>query len=668
MSKLSIRIDKLTNFLRNNYTSLDISSNHEFSSLVKELSSETSNFDIECELIYRTLLDELLVITTIDKILESNSNIMNLLNFSIKCAEYDGHLPKIPYLLIEDLVESQTILNAEKIWTIVELLQPKLIQPALFLKGNLILLRLCNSLLRKLSKSCKPEFCGRILMFLSAVFPISERSAVNLNSKVNTSNVTLFETLSIFLSEIDNDSNNDPRNDSNVMQLNEDKDVKIEQVSINEDIKIDDNVKSNDNKDYELYKMFWELQSYMSTENKDYSTLSFWNLFLSNANSVLEMFEGIKYSDNEIQQAKNRREKMISSSISIPFDNNKAGIKNIINNKENYMGCKFLTSSKLFLLQIRDPELCQQVCAQILFFSRFIKERTPSFVTSEILPTIVVNTSVVTGPSKGGKSKELPSSSSLPSLTINEIRAQLHTLEKRSISLIDKTPNGDIFSSIIKRLLQREGNWLRWKSKGCLAFEQVNSNINSIIKENIDDSNGATRKRPLSKKPTLYYFGHSDLQVKECARKMSESVPSYNDHIIDYIDAEDPESGIEAMYHPKLDHVYCWKARRLLASSKLNVFEYMLDGDISKGLKIINGMSCNDNDDQNDDNKINEDKDDENKEKDYEINNDSDVIEVNTYDMTVDASNSMDSVNNNDISETNDDSVFENKIDSADNN
>jgi hypothetical protein len=33
-------------------------------------------------------------------------------------------------------------------------------------------------------RSCNPEFCGRVLMFLAAIYPISERSAVNFAGKV----------------------------------------------------------------------------------------------------------------------------------------------------------------------------------------------------------------------------------------------------------------------------------------------------------------------------------------------------------------------------------------------------------------------------------------------------------------------------------------------------
>ena len=52
-------------------------------------------------------------------------------------------------------------------------------------KGNaLILLRTLNDLLRRLSKMGSTTiFCGRILTFLSGVFPLGERSGVNLRGE-----------------------------------------------------------------------------------------------------------------------------------------------------------------------------------------------------------------------------------------------------------------------------------------------------------------------------------------------------------------------------------------------------------------------------------------------------------------------------------------------------
>lgn len=54
-------------------------------------------------------------------------------------------------------------------------------------KGKgLILLRMCNELLRRLSKETSTVFCGRILMFLANSFPLGERSGVNLRGDFNT--------------------------------------------------------------------------------------------------------------------------------------------------------------------------------------------------------------------------------------------------------------------------------------------------------------------------------------------------------------------------------------------------------------------------------------------------------------------------------------------------
>ena len=56
-------------------------------------------------------------------------------------------------------------------------------------------------------------------------------------------------------------------------------------------------------------------------------------------------------------------------------------INNIVDNSinknddyiEQYFGCKYLTSSELLSLQIRDPFFRQQLCAQILFYVNFLR-------------------------------------------------------------------------------------------------------------------------------------------------------------------------------------------------------------------------------------------------------------------------------------------------------
>lgn len=105
---------------------------------------------------------------------------IELLRFSIEFGkighEMSPNIGKIPFLLIFDMLERETISVAERVWTVVEELADNLTTPALFSKGGAIchcchnlfyvnnrfigkmtVLRFCNALLRRLSKSCNTE-------------------------------------------------------------------------------------------------------------------------------------------------------------------------------------------------------------------------------------------------------------------------------------------------------------------------------------------------------------------------------------------------------------------------------------------------------------------------------------------------------------------------------
>ncbi len=51
---------------------------------------------------------------------------------------------------------------------------------------------MCNDLLRRLSKSQNTLFCGRIQLFLARLFPLSEKSGLNLMSQFNLDNFTIY--------------------------------------------------------------------------------------------------------------------------------------------------------------------------------------------------------------------------------------------------------------------------------------------------------------------------------------------------------------------------------------------------------------------------------------------------------------------------------------------
>ena len=90
-----------------------------------------------------------------------------------------------PFIVLQDLLETQTIASCSHIFSWIEARAERLTEGMVPQKGKaLILLRTLNDLLRRLSKmGTTTIFCGRILTFLSGVFPLGERSGVNLRGE-----------------------------------------------------------------------------------------------------------------------------------------------------------------------------------------------------------------------------------------------------------------------------------------------------------------------------------------------------------------------------------------------------------------------------------------------------------------------------------------------------
>ena len=55
------------------------------------------------------------------------------------------------------------------------------------------ILRMCNELLRRLSRAEDIAFCGRVFIFLFQSFPLGDRSSVNLRGEYHVENVTTFD-------------------------------------------------------------------------------------------------------------------------------------------------------------------------------------------------------------------------------------------------------------------------------------------------------------------------------------------------------------------------------------------------------------------------------------------------------------------------------------------
>jgi hypothetical protein len=128
---------------------------------IEEWGQKSSDLGSDLEIAFRTCFEDYEVMFTSDTEDVEKSKAVSFIKFTIEFAllfpNISNAFGKIPFLLIEDLLEFQTIKYCKKIWKIIELLVEKITHPNLFSKGKFVVLKTCNSLLRKLSKSYDTE-------------------------------------------------------------------------------------------------------------------------------------------------------------------------------------------------------------------------------------------------------------------------------------------------------------------------------------------------------------------------------------------------------------------------------------------------------------------------------------------------------------------------------
>lgn len=103
-------------------------------------------------------------------------------------------------LLIEEINERLTIDSASTVFSYLESRVSWLTRDLSPSRGKgLVLLRLLNDLLRRLSKPSRSHLvlAGRVLSLLASVFPLGERSGVNLRGEFNVGNVTKFDETAV---------------------------------------------------------------------------------------------------------------------------------------------------------------------------------------------------------------------------------------------------------------------------------------------------------------------------------------------------------------------------------------------------------------------------------------------------------------------------------------
>ncbi|KAH9686388.1 THO complex subunit 1 [Citrus sinensis] len=266
--------------------------------------------------------------------------------------------------------------------------------------------------------------------------------------------------------------------------------------------------------DFNFYKTFWSLQEYFCNPALTLAPTK-WQKFTSSLMVVLNTFDAQPLSDE-------------------------VGDANVLEEEAATFNIKYLTSSKLMGLELKDPSFRRHVLVQCLILFDYLK-------------------------APGKNDKDLPSES---------MKEEMKSCEERVKKLLEMTPpKGKDFLHSIEHILEREKNWVWWKRDGCPPFEKQ-----SMEKKAVQD--GPKKRRPrwrLGNKELSQLWKWADQNPNALTDPQRVRTPAITEYWKPLAEDMDPSAGIEAEYHHKNSRVYCWKGLRFSARQDLDGFSRFTD-------------------------------------------------------------------------------------------
>ncbi|TPP67231.1 putative UDP-galactose-4-epimerase, partial [Fasciola gigantica] len=255
----------------------------------------------------------------------SLEEVKSLLKMGVAAALANICSAPTPFLLFADVFNTKPISVCQQLFGFMEETITTLKDVPLFGSGRNTLLRMCNDLLRRLSKSQNTAFCGQIQLFLSRLFPLDEKSGLNLMSNFNVEKEIVYNKapdMSAFKHQLSMDGTSDD------LEEGETTDVPAPE--------------------------FFKIPTLCYDKNK-------WTVFQHSTETVLEVFSSIKLQCAEDMDA-------LVETSSAKFS-------------------KYLTSEKLLDLQLMDSSFRRYILVQLLLVFQYLttptKFKTPEQVMNE---------------------------------------------------------------------------------------------------------------------------------------------------------------------------------------------------------------------------------------------------------------------------------------------
>ncbi|KAJ1964780.1 hypothetical protein IWQ62_002836 [Dispira parvispora] len=240
--------------------------------------------------------------------------------------------PSFPFLLVEHFCETQTLDAVVRLFDYLERRKQIFSRDMVATRGKgLVLLRLCNELLRRTSLTQHATFAGRVLILLASVFPLSDRSGVNLRGDFHVENTTEYAT--------------------------------------------DPSVQTDPPGHEILYQSLWSIQAYFAQPSLLFDKQSF-GKFQRTLTTVLDEFQRVVNESRTTETSQSPSPDILSAES--PVD-------------QAPWNPKYLTNPSLLLLQIVDAQFRRQVMVQVLIVFKYLLLFTPENKQQSIVPGRPVN-------------------------------------------------------------------------------------------------------------------------------------------------------------------------------------------------------------------------------------------------------------------------------------
>lgn len=280
------------------------------------------------------------------------AEVWNLFDILCICGDQGQCDSPLVWLLLEELLDVESIEGCRIAFDYLESRRERLTAKN-FKSKNLIILRSCNELLRRLSRAEDTVFCGRVYIFLFQSFPLGDKSSVNLRGEFHTENATKFEQTSSSAEET-------ATNDASMSEAGKPPTGETVTITVsNGEEKAKDEKKSELTID-ELYPAFWTLQKAFSNPPRIFAP-EYLTEFKNGLDATLAMF------------------KKVPRVIQATGTDEKRGVKRKAGEAfEEFASTynpKYLTSRELFSLEVKLRSFCAYIRADKLQLSDLAFQR-----------------------------------------------------------------------------------------------------------------------------------------------------------------------------------------------------------------------------------------------------------------------------------------------------